>query len=103
NTHLTGAVAINGIGNMLSITYNDKNIAFDGPLSGSGTITARGTDAAFNSYSGGGKLLIATQVSFPGQVDNTGFTGTIALDETSALGTPSANFSGIQLVIADNA
>jgi fibronectin-binding autotransporter adhesin len=103
NTHLTGPMAISGAGNTLSVTYYDKNIAFDGPISGSGTITARGTDGPGNQYSGGGKLLIATQVSVLGPVDNGGFTGTIALDETSALGTPSANFSGIQLVIADNA
>jgi len=102
NTHLSGALAINGTGNTLSITYTDKDMAFDGPLSGSGTITARGNDAA-DAYSGGGKLFIGSQVAVIGSVNNSAFTGTLSLDETSAQGTPSTHFSGIQLVIVDNA
>ena len=103
NGHYTGPISINGTGNTLQVRYNNKDVSFDGPISGSGTITARGLDAAGDAYSGGGQLLVATQTGTLGAVDNSGFTGTIALDETSPLGTPSANFSGMQLVIGDNA
>ena len=102
NTHLSGAVSVSGAGNALSITYTDKDLALDGPISGSGTITARGNDTT-NLYSGGGKLFIGSQVGTIGSVDNSAFTGTLNLDETSALGTPSTHFSGVQLVIVDNA
>jgi fibronectin-binding autotransporter adhesin len=103
NSHLTGAMNISGSGNTMSITFTNKDLSLDGALSGSGSVTVKGNDLATNGFSGGGHLFIATQVPFLGPVDNSGFTGTITLDETSALPTPSANFSGIQLVIADNA
>lgn len=102
NGHYTGPMSINGTGNAMQIQFSGKDISLDGPLSGSGTVTASAIDNS-NFYAGGGHLFIATQTAALGSVDNSAFTGTLAVNELSPLGTPTVNFSGIQLVIANNA